>query len=1226
MPSLIVAASQYLRVAVVIATHDREAELANRAIRSVLMQTRPPDFLVVIDDSDRRHRDANRRIVYGVSAPAGQSMRVKYLLNDRTPGLAGALNVGLDWLQREVEDAEELLVAILDDDDALEPDYLAACTERQAEGDFDLIATDLLRHEGDGRPTIPQAAPDVLDVANLLVRNPGIQGSNIFARLSTLLAAGLFDEGLASTTDRDLCIRVADLGYVRYARLAKPLVHHFADTDRPRLSTPGSPRKLAGLDEFYRKYRQRMTDAQRAAFIERGARLFGWSPPRPTPLPVPPVGPEPLHFPGLLTLIVGMTTSSQPTDALTALLHDLALLGEDPRLAAFDVVLLENGPRGESDGETLGDVARRLHDLGISALVVPFERQSFDANAGLFGAPFSRGTERVSIALARTMLQAYAYLWARHRPGAVVWILDDDMRLDNLVWRGGRAVERARLDVVGTLARLRATDVAIALGSCTEAPPLPFASCVRTQLVDAWHNFEVLAALDPEAPFPDLLAENMATRARFSDYYYDLSRRETDQLETPFWYVPDAPGQRAVDVFAAMVGRLPRILAGEEVFRPLVQDASIDPLDHLQPSVHRGGNAFVFDLEALWDFPNGVPRIGGDDTRRSDMVWSLLNRYGRRRRVIKLPLPVRQDRTRVNVETLDLEKLARDIHGYAIYSALDDLLLERCESSHEAGNGHLPDELDLTENEIDFATKRFQKYTRERLYAFQISFHRAAGLARSLARYLDDRHGWWWLRDARCVESVPQLQAAVEWFQREYKLERLKGFRRSVLTVDNNVVRTWLDTLRSEIQARKTREASAGDVIAWLDEQRAQNAAALVRGAFRASELRLLGQGSEGVALTDGVSVFKCFDAGRLAEPKLGQLRQLVGRWSGYRTLCNIREIRLVGRVPILVYDYENSTPYGGGRGDMMRLLLDECRDAGIVLTNVHPKNLIVTPSGAVRFIDYGCDIEPFSEGDWHLMARRVWLSARHPGHPDLKALMRRSLREDDLAELAGLEGFLAVDPSSTKESLLDSRLGALVRERHPRRVLDYGCGRAGLVQDLAKGGVAVTGYDPDSSLPDYWAERRPDLQLWERPGLAAALTRGVTYDVVVCSLVVCVIEDDEELARATEEMSCLVAAGGCLLVTICNPAYVQRSTHLQHREPPPDARAKCITWKIVRSSGNRRRDVHRPLSDVMAAFERVGFELVYSEETSSFDPATLDPSSDFLILQFQRAPDRRTA
>ncbi len=1207
-------------VAVVIATKDREAALANRALRSVLAQTRTPDLLVVVDDSQPRHREANRRIVDAVMAPPGRTMRVRYLRNARTPGASGAWNVGLDWVHRQVDDCDRVMVAILDDDDGWEPGYLAACAAAAHERGLDMVAADIVRRDGPGDPGEVQRAPDELVARDFLVRNPGIQGSNLFVRLSSLLAAGLFDEALPSCTDRDLCVRLADLGFVRYGRLAEPLVHHFAEGGRPRLSRAGSPPKLAGLDGFHRKYHRRMTPSERSAFSERAGRLFGWqvpSPDAPTALALHPKSITPVDG-RPLSLVVGMTTRSVVGPALKALLGDLSGLRGQAGLSSLEVIVLENGPRGADSGADLVRWVDELQARGLDVVLVPMERQRVDAVAGAFGRSFERGVGQASIAAARTMLQTYLYLWAQRRPGAVTWILDDDMRLDNLVWQGGSRVDRSPSDVVGTLRRLRETGVAVAIGTCTEAPPLPFASCVRTQLVDAWHNIELLACLDPADVFPELLEENMANRARFSDYYYDLSRRETDHLETPFWYVPDGAGRTARDVFAEVAARLPRILAGEQVFRPLVQDAAVDPLDHMQPSVHRGGNTFVFDPEALWDFPNGVPSVEGNDTRRSDMVWSLLNRYGARRTVVKVPLPVRQQRADVETQCLDLDKLARDIQGYAIYSALDDLLLERGERRGVAGGAHLPDELDLDETEVRFATKRFRKYLDERLYSFELSFHRAAGLVRALTRFLDPQGGWWWFADASLADAREHLRVALTLFNDEYVLARLASFRGRVLAVDDAIVREWFGALRAEIVARRTHGVPVADAARWLDGERGRCS---LRRLERAGipGLRVLGCGAEGVVLTDGVRVFKHFDARRLAPEQQAFLSAQVGRWAGLSSLYDLSEVRLVGADVVLTYPYEPSVPYRGGHGDAVRTFLAECRAVGVVFTNVHPDNMVVTEAGALKFVDYGGDVQALTEESWWSMARRAWLSARHASHPDLKALLRASADDPGMPELAGLEAFLRVDPRARKESLLDDRLEALVMAQAPRRVFDYGCGHGALARSVSRGGVDVIAYDPDPALSARWERAGQGAVRYLTSGELPAVARS-SFDVVVCALVLCVIDDETELHRVAVELTSLLAPEGHLLVAVCNPHHVGRGTCLQHREPPVDDAVTCVTWKTLRSTNKRRRDVHRPLSTLRRMFGELGMEIVATEETAAFDPDTLEPSSDFLILDLARA------
>ena len=97
----------------------------------------------------------------------------------------------------------------------------------------------------------------------------------------------------------------------------------------------------------------------------------------------------------------------------------------------------------------------------------------------------------------------------------------------------------------------------------------------------------------------------------------------------------------AGEVFREMTGRLSGIMSGIQVFRPLVRSESGGASATLSPSLNRGPATLVFDLQALREFPNAVPSVNGADIRRSDMVWSLLNRFAGGREVVQAPLPVR---------------------------------------------------------------------------------------------------------------------------------------------------------------------------------------------------------------------------------------------------------------------------------------------------------------------------------------------------------------------------------------------------------------------------------------------------------------------------------------------------------------------------------------------------------------------------------------------------------
>lgn len=1204
-------------VAVLVATKNRSSELANRSLRSVAAQTWAPEYLVVVDDSDRRHRDDNRRIATHAALPR---TRIKYLENDRTPGASGAWNVGLDWLTREIASPGALFVAILDDDDQWDARYLEACLGAASRRGLDMVAADIVRHETLAGAGTTCVAPEELDARAFFVRNPHIQGSNLFVRLATVLAAGGFDESLRSTTDRDICIRLADLGSTRYARLPEALVHHYAEAGRSRLSSAGSDAKLAGLTAFWRKYGGRMTDAERRSFADRARRLFGWSEPREEP-EVCAEGTKPVLAPAAeVALVVGVIVSPSRDRESAALVRSLAALTADRRLANLDLVLLENGPRPTTGDATLAETAALARSEGLGCFVLSLERQAEDAAAGRFGRPFERKPARASIATARTMLQRYLYDIAKRRPGAVVWILDEDMQIETLAWREGRGVATEPMNVVDVLTRLRDLHVDVAIGTVSDAPPLPFASCIRTQLVDAYHNLEWLAALDPDEPLPDRSSENMKLRARCEDYYYDLSRRETDHLESPFWLTPPAARASARDTFLASIVRVPRILAGEQVFRPLVVDAAVDPVAMRKPSVHRGGNAFVLDAEALREFPNAVPVVDGQSTRRSDMVWSLLNRYVAGRSVVRIPFAVRQDRRREPAGGLDLDKLCRDIQGFALYSALEALFLEKLEVHRAAGLDGVPDLTRFTERDVVYTIRKFRKFLRERTAAFVLSYHRAAGLARALTRYFDAAHAdrYWWLNEAACADAIVSAREFLAVLQREYDLDRLKPFRRAVSDVGDDVVRAYLAELEEDLALRRSGAAAAP--ATWIDAQRVENARAWLAREYacRADALTHLGSGSEAVVLTDGTTVFKFIDywKDRDHEERLAFLRSLVGRFDGATSLYPLREVRTTGARVVITYPFESSRLYRGGHASGLLTLLHDCRRVGVVCSNVHPDNLVVVAE-SVKLVDYGSDVRPYTDDGFRRMARRAFLTLHHPRHPELKTLMRRSIDDETLPELEGFAQFWAALHAPSKERLVDDRLVELVRQVRAARVLDYGCGRGRLAARLADGGLAVTGFDPDATLRDCWREIGGVRFVTEPKLDALRLEERGRFDAVVCCLVLCTLRDDEA-ASVLANVRAFVRSEGTVLVVVCNPRHVGRHTALQHRILPPgweQDRAFEYT-KLVRSTGRRRHEVHRPPRRYEELLGAAGLRVESTEETEGVDVETMRPVSDFLIFR----------
>ncbi len=1200
-------------IAALVPTHDRPELLAECSLASIARQTRTPDYLIIIDDSGPASRPANQRIAVDYQCP---ETRVVYLENCRTPGLSGAVNTALIWLQAEAPSA---LVAMLDDDDAWEPDYLRRCERFLTENDLDMVAAGIIYHETGGKSRHLSSPPE-LDVDELLVRNPHIQGSNLFVRAEKLLEAGGFDEALVSTTDRDVCIRLADLGSVGYGNLPDCLVHHHGDDDRPRLSSRGSDAKCAGLRYFYRKHSGRMTTEQREAFISRSRNLFDCDP---ALLPTVPSLKQPLPISSSdgdrLDLVVGAITSPE-VGHVSNLLESLRQEFGGREDVDLKVVLLENGGHDGHSRDRLRDVIDRMVGQDLDIDLRTLEDQRRDSAEGIVDAAEELVSGRKSIALSRTMLQRYLYWEAKERPGSVVWILDDDVTLEGLVHDPDHAIGIVSVDYVAAINDLKRAGHSIVLGEVTGDPPLPVLSCVRTQLVDLHHNLHQLAALQPGDIYPDRGHENRVARLDNADYYYDLSRSGTSHLERPFWYQPSENGMTAEQVFSEMSLRVGAILSGVQVFRPLVQSGTDHPTGDLRPSMNRGPSTLVFDHHALRDFPNAVPKIDGIDTRRSDLAWSLLNWFAGGRDVVQSSLPVRQERCDAPNADAAFRTLGQDIHGFAICAAMEVILQQKRERGHRANGASF---LGLDPDEIDLAMATYRQSRDERLAAFEWNLARISGLIRSIARICDpcavNGSAPWWLSSPAHEEPARRLREFWTALCATYAPDRVAEFRREVTKADDSTIREYFLNLSQAVARHRSMVGLPVDAVRTGAETR-------IREEFGTGPLTCLGIGEEGAVFTDGSTVYKYFHYWKpgTRNRKVAFLKSLVGRTSGFSTLPDIQEVRQWGDHVAVVYPFEGGSRYVGGHLEEIVTLLRECRTVGIACRNLHPDNLLVTPSG-LKFIDVGADIVPFDDNEFEHMCRRAFLTYRFHFRSDLRALMTRSLDEPALPELAGLDRFrIAVDPRGVHE-LLHVPLANLVMQSRPKTVLDYGCGSGELAELLAQNIPGVTGYDPDAIAIAKCLEHGGPAEYGNADMLERLRSDGTRFDAVICSRVLCTIADGNELDAVLSDLRRLAADEGRVWVAVCNPFYLEvASTELNSRPAQVDHvyDDTFVYQKAVAPHGNVREEVHRSVAAYQQAFAKAGLRVSALKELGGADVRELRPASDHLVFELRPVVD----
>jgi glycosyltransferase involved in cell wall biosynthesis len=186
-------------VSVVLPTYQRRG-LVERAIASVLAQTRRDFELIVIDDGSTDGTDA-------AIAGFGDAVRYEWQPNR---GVAAARNAGIELARAPV-------VAFLDSDNQWLPDHLAVVTEVLERHPEAVLASTcraciIAGTQGADEAEVADVLPD------LLVSNDVGLVSCAAARRDALLAAGGFDERLSVGEDSELWLRLAMRGAFGFVR------------------------------------------------------------------------------------------------------------------------------------------------------------------------------------------------------------------------------------------------------------------------------------------------------------------------------------------------------------------------------------------------------------------------------------------------------------------------------------------------------------------------------------------------------------------------------------------------------------------------------------------------------------------------------------------------------------------------------------------------------------------------------------------------------------------------------------------------------------------------------------------------------------------------------------------------------------------------------------------------------------------------------------------------
>ena len=771
-------------IIVVIATSNKRTDLLlNRSLRSVFSQKNVnPYSIFIVDDNDKlqetdqysteyknikmrvkQFRDDFFKDIFKDGKIPENHFHTTVIPNTRTHGNSGtgAWNTAI---YRSIIFGRDKFIAILDDDDEWENDYLRKCLDVINRADIETVigvVSGIKRMEIDRQiDLIPDE--DNYTIESFFNGNPGFQGSNIFLRLREFLDIGAFDESLPSATDRDLAIRL--LQYMnlktdkKLAFIQKCLVIHHAE-DEHRVTSIGDKKKK-GLDLFYRKYIHMMDDDTKNNSLERAKRLFDYEYRNDKEIipsdDIIKETVEPIPF----NIIIGLTSNSERN--IKELLLSFINKCDIEWLNDYRIVIMENT---DNEFEIRPIVKYFIDEKGLKINLLNLEKQKKIIETIPYKNLYEHEKiESKSIAFSRTIVQHYCYVLSKELfdMDNVVWIIDDDLTFECLEYESGKNVFTRR-DYFRSIYHHRER------GSCdaafctvVDAPPLPFISSLRTQLLDIHFNLQWFKYKDPESFYDITYDMNWPFVEGNRDFYYDMSTQRYDHLECPFWWLPlENESGSVCEAFNDFLKDISLLKNGTNICRPIYLDSRKWNLDE-GLSILRGGNTVVYDLEML-KVPNVIPSVTyqGDkiSPRRSDFNWALVNSKVLGKEIRQMMMPLRHHRRLQSYSFgYNKDKLVRDIYGMIFYRTLEYLL--------NIGIDNLKDK------HFERARQYFEKMFRHYLSSLKINLYRSQILSEFIIDILEDEKKWWY--DNRYRESInDDLQNAISSMKSiNYEIEK----------------------------------------------------------------------------------------------------------------------------------------------------------------------------------------------------------------------------------------------------------------------------------------------------------------------------------------------------------------------------------------------------------------------------------------------------------------------
>ncbi len=664
--------------------------------------------------------------------------------NTRTKGFSGtgAWNSGAFKALRYSK--RNYFLAFLDDDDAWKTNYLETLFKSVNKPEKKSINEKLKNiktiasvsgfYRIEKERTIEiKANRDTFIKDNFFIGNPGLQGSNLFIELKTFWTIGGFDESLKSATDRDLAIRLIEYERIRTSKkivfVDECLVNHFATSDIRVTTIPSN--KKQGLDLFYRKYLHQFSKELQDKSLSRAKKLFNYTISdkienleiKSTKKTIKEETVKPFN------LVIGAISDN--AENLTELFKSFLKLYQKHgnNLNDYRFLILEN-----TDNEY--DI-RPIIDYFVSTKNLKIELIENISNGR-------------SIAENRTFLQKKVYEKGKSQfyNEFISWIIDDDH-----LFKFDSQNEIVIPNYFKIIAEQSNNGIDAMFGQISDAPPLPFLSTLRTQLIDFYYNLTYFVNCNPEESFE--LNKLQKINIERKEFYYDLSNSNFQHLEYP--YYQNSKRQTNFETFNNFLNETSLLSNGVNVFRKLTFNPETVGNITNKASIYRGGNTIIFNPELL-KTPNYTPEK--EYNRRSDFNWSIINKDIFKRELYEIILPLKHDRVLQKTSLVTNEnKLQADIKGLIFYRLFENIVSKE---NWESKTNH--------KNELRF----YEQIKKQTFTKIKINNYRTQNLIHLILEILKDVKLW--------------------WFKNEYRAEINYNIQQNIFT---------LEVLRIELGKRK---------------------------------------------------------------------------------------------------------------------------------------------------------------------------------------------------------------------------------------------------------------------------------------------------------------------------------------------------------------------------------------------------------------------------------------